>query len=31
MALGGAVRFNARANTGAQLEIVVPLHPSNGA
>jgi signal transduction histidine kinase len=31
MALGGAVRFNGRANTGAQLDIVVPLHPSNGA
>jgi signal transduction histidine kinase len=30
-ALGGTVRFQGRANTGAQLEIVVPLHPSNGA
>jgi signal transduction histidine kinase len=30
-ALGGTVRFRGRANTGAQLEIVVPLHPSNGA
>ncbi|HSJ75298.1 MAG TPA: GAF domain-containing sensor histidine kinase [Gemmatimonadales bacterium] len=30
-ALGGTVRFQGRAHTGAQLEIVVPLHPSDGA
>jgi len=30
-ALGGTVHFHGRANTGAQLEIVVPLHPSDGA